>query len=220
MKYVIYNKNFSSIELEKYNIFIDENSIIEEGVKIESFVKVKNSKIGSSSFLCSYSHIENSRIGQNVLVKSSCIIDSCVGDETTVGPYANIHTNSVIKKCCRIGNFVEIKNSIVKDNSKLAHLTYVGDAEIGENCNIGCGVIFCNYNGEIKQKSTVGDNVFIGSNVNIIAPVEICDGAYIAAGSTINKDVKENEFSIARARQVNKETFDNPYTRKLNKNKH
>ena len=109
MKYVIYNKNFSSIELEKYNIFIDENSIIAEGVKIESFVKVKNSKIGSGSFLCSYSHIENSRIGQNVLVKSSYIIDSCVGDETTVGPYANIHTNSVIKKCCRIGNFVEIK---------------------------------------------------------------------------------------------------------------
>ena len=110
-----------------------------------------------------------------------------------------------------MGNFVEVKNAIVGDGSKMAHLAYIGDTEIGKNCNIGCGVVFCNYNGKIKQKSYLGDNVFVGSNANIIAPVTISDNAYIAAGSTINKDVGKGDLAIARVRQENKKNFKNPY---------
>lgn len=210
MEYIVYTSKLTQEELGKFSILI-ENCEIENGVKIERFVRLKNSKICKNSYISSYTQIENSTIKEGVIVKSSYILDSFIGKDSTVGPFAHIHTNSVVKSKCRIGNFVEIKNSIISNGSKLAHLTYVGDAQIGEDCNIGCGVIFCNYNGEIKQRSLVGDRVFIGSNVNVIAPVKIGDGAYIAAGSTVNIDVKENEFAIARARQINKTNFDNPY---------
>ena len=124
---------------------------------------------------------------------------------------ANIHDNAIVGENCRIGNFVEIKNSVIGANTKMAHLAYIGDAQIGKNCNISCGVIFCNYNGKSKQRSYDGDNVFVGSNANLIAPVVISDNAYIAAGSTINKDVENGDLAIARARQENKKNFKNPY---------
>ena len=111
---------------------------------------------------------------------------------------------SHIGKNVNIGNFVETKNSTIGDDSKAGHLAYIGDAIVGKNVNIGCGVIFVNYNGKDKQVSNIGNNVFIGSNSNLVAPVNIKDWAYIAAGSTINKDVEEGALSIARAQQVNK----------------
>ena len=119
--------------------------------------------------------------------------------------------NSVVGENNRVGNFVEIKNSKTQKDCKMAHLSYIGDAEMGENCNIGCGVVFCNYNGKIKQKSVLGNNVFVGSNVNLIAPVQLGDNSYIAAGSTIYQNVENGEFAIARARQTNKQNFKNPY---------
>ena len=128
-----------------------------------------------------------------------------------MGPFATIKKDSIVGKNCRIGNFVEIKKSKIGDNTKIAHLTYVGDASIGCDCNIGCGVVFCNYDGHLKRNSIVGNKVFIGSNVNIIAPVNIGDEAYVAAGSTINKNVENNQFAIARSFQTNKENFKNPY---------
>ena len=118
--------------------------------------------------------------------------------------YATANTFSIIGKNVKIGNFVETKNSTIGDNSKAGHLAYIGDAVIGSNVNIGCGVIFVNYNGKDKQVTYVGNNAFIGSNSNLVAPVNIGNRAYIAAGSTINKDVEEGALSIARPEQVNK----------------
>ena len=158
--------------------------------------------------------ITNSHIGKGVNVLSSFIEDSSIGEKTTVGPFATVKKNSKIGNVCRIGNFVEVKNSTVGAETKIAHLSYVGDAELGNDCNVGCGVVFCNYNGQIKQKSIVGNKVFIGSNVNIVAPVKIEDFSYIAAGSTINKDVLKNQFAIARSFQTNKDNFNNPYLKR------
>jgi bifunctional UDP-N-acetylglucosamine pyrophosphorylase/glucosamine-1-phosphate N-acetyltransferase len=104
----------------------------------------------------------------------------------------------------RVGNFVEIKNSTIKQNTKISHLTYIGDATIGSNCNIGCGVVFCNYDGKNKHKTIIGDNVFVGSNVNLIAPITIDNNCFIAAGSTVTKSVSNDTFVIARAKQENK----------------
>ncbi len=212
MNYILYQKSISKDELLSQHIVIDESCDVAEGVKIGVGVCILgNTVILEGTEVYGNSIIENSKIGMNVIIRSSEINSSIVLDNTTIGPFAHIRNESEIGESCRIGNFVEIKKSIVGRHTKIAHLTYVGDAEIGTNCNLGCGVVFCNYNGSIKQKSYIGDNVFIGSNVNIIAPVTIEDGAYIAAGSTINKDVGLDEFAIARSRQEIKKNFNNPY---------
>ena len=149
--------------------------------------------------------IENSKIGNRVKIYSSTITESSVGDECNIGPYAHLRPNSHLGKNIRIGNFVEVKNSTMGDNSKAGHLAYIGDADVGKNVNIGCGVVFVNYNGQSKFRSTVEDNAFIGSNANLVAPVVVKKWGYVAAGSTITEDVQEGNLSIARARQTNKE---------------
>ena len=140
-------------------------------------------------------------------ITGSTIIDSSVDDLSKIGPYAYLRPNSHIGKNVKIGDFVEVKNSIIGDNSKASHLSYIGDGEVGKNVNIGCGVVFVNYNGKIKQKSIVKDNAFIGSNSNLIAPVVVKEYGYVAAGSTITDEVGSGNLSIARARQVNKESW-------------
>lgn len=147
------------------------------------------------------SFIENSIIRKGTKIYSSHIEKSEIGNCCLIGPFAHLRTGSKIGDNVKIGNFCEIKNSEVGNNSKVCHLSYVGDATIGKNCNIGCGVIFVNYNGKIKQKTIVEDGVFVGSNVNVIAPVVIKKGAYICAGTTIDKDVDKNDFVIGRVRQ-------------------
>ena len=212
MNYIVFNNQTSKEELLKYNIVISDNSIVEEGAKISHGVSVLGASwiSGDSEIGCN-SVIDSSVIKNKVHIQSSVITKAIIGEESTVGPFANIREGVNIGRGCRIGNFVEIKNSTLGDGTKVAHLTYIGDADIGSECNIGCGVVFCNYNGKIKQRSCLGNRVFVGSNVNIIAPVNIGDEAYIAAGSTINKDIDSNEFAIARARQENKKNFQNPY---------
>ena len=133
---------------------------------------------------------------------SSRLYDSLIGAETRVGPFAYIRPNTVIGCGCRIGDFVELKNCVIGDGSKVSHLTYIGDAELGRDCNVGCGVVFANYDGKNKYKSIVGSRVFIGSNANIVAPVSIEDCAFIAAGSTITKEVPAHALAVARARQT------------------
>lgn len=212
MNEIIFNKNISKSELLSKNIVIDDEAEIEDGVIICSNVIIYGkSKIMAGCRLEGFSTIICSQLNENVVVMSSRIENSCVGANSSVGPFAHLRGNANLGKNNRIGNFVEIKNSTTGDGVKIAHLTYVGDASIGNNCNIGCGVVFCNYNGKIKQKSIIGNNVFIGSNVNLIAPLKIGDEAFIAAGSTINKDVGDNQFAIAREKQTNKENFKNPY---------
>lgn len=210
METIIYSENTSKTELRRLNIII-ENSKMGAGVEIEPNVAIINSKVGSNAKIGSFSVLKQCEIGQDVEILASFIEDSHIGKLSHVGPFAHVRQNSVVGENNRIGNFVELKNAKTQKDCKMAHLTYVGDAEMGENCNIGCGVVFCNYNGKIKQKSILGNNVFIGSNVNLVAPVMIGDDAYIAAGSTICQNVETGQFAIARSRQTNKDNFKNPY---------
>lgn len=144
--------------------------------------------------------IKNSKIGKSSIVTSSVIEDSRVCECVKVGPFAHLRPNSIVKNNAKIGNFVELKNSTIGEGSKVSHLTYVGDAEIGKNVNVGCGVVFVNYNGKTKLRSIVGDNSFIGSSVNIIAPVTVGEGSFVCAGTTLDRNVDAGSFAIGRSR--------------------
>jgi bifunctional UDP-N-acetylglucosamine pyrophosphorylase/glucosamine-1-phosphate N-acetyltransferase len=188
-----------------------ESTYIEAGVVIGSDTTVYagnlitgNTVIGKNCILYPNSRIDNAVIDDGVEVQCSVILSSKIGANTKVGPNAYIRPETVIGENARIGDFVEIKKSTIGNNTKVSHLTYVGDAQVGENCNMGCGTVFVNYDGKEKHKTVVGDHVFIGCNVNLIAPVKIGDNAFIAAGSTVTDDVEENDLCIARARQTNK----------------
>ena len=159
--------------------------------------------------------VEDSVIGDGCEIKASVIEKSVVKNNVKIGPFAHIRPDSVIEASSKIGNFVEIKNSTVGEGSKVAHLAYVGDADIGKGCNIGCGVIFVNYNGKQKQKTIVEDGCFIGSNCNIIAPVCIAKNSYICAGTTVTKDTKAGDFVIGRAREVFKSNRAKDYLKEL-----
>lgn len=166
-----------------------------------------NTVIGSGCTLYPDSRIVDTVIGDRVTVTSSVVLESEVGNDTTIGPFAYVRPESQIGAHVKIGDFVEIKKSCIGDGTKISHLTYVGDAEVGKNVNFGCGTVTVNYDGTRKWKTTVGDNVFIGCNTNLIAPVTVNDGAYIAAGSTITDEVPKDSLAIARARQVVKEEW-------------
>lgn len=188
-----------------------ENTYIESDIKIGRDTTIYpgvmlqgNTEIGEDCIIKQGTRIESSIIKDNIIIESSLIEDSFVDEYTKIGPNAHLRPKSHIGKHIKIGNFVEIKNATMKNYSKAGHLSYVGDADVGYNVNIGCGVVFVNYNGKDKFRTTIGDNAFIGSNSNIVAPVKIEDWAYIAAGSTITREVKEGELSIARAQQINK----------------
>jgi bifunctional UDP-N-acetylglucosamine pyrophosphorylase/glucosamine-1-phosphate N-acetyltransferase len=150
--------------------------------------------------------IADSRIGTNVKILDSCLItDSTIGDETTVGPFAHVKKATRIGSHCRIGNFVEIKKSRVSDGVKAAHLTYLGDTEIGRAANIGAGTITCNYDGFRKSVTIIEEEAFIGTDSQLVAPVRIGRGAYVAAGSCITEDVPADSLAIARSRQTVKQ---------------
>lgn len=148
-------------------------------------------------------HLDNVILGNAVHVKESTLMDSTIGDNTSVGPYAYVRPGSKIGSDVKIGDFVEIKNAAIGNGTKISHLTYVGDAEVGERVNLGCGVVFVNYDGKNKFKTVVEDDSFVGCNVNLVSPVTVEKGAYVAAGSTITKDVPAGALGVARARQTN-----------------
>ncbi|MBE6062568.1 MAG: bifunctional UDP-N-acetylglucosamine diphosphorylase/glucosamine-1-phosphate N-acetyltransferase GlmU [Clostridium butyricum] len=162
-----------------------------------------NTKIGNNCILYQNSRIVDSVIGNEVDVQSSVILNSNIGDNTTVGPFAYIRPETTIGKHARIGDFVEIKKSTIGDGTKVSHLTYIGDAEVGSECNFGCGTVVVNYDGKVKNKTIIGNHSFIGCNTNLVSPVKVEDNTYIAAGSTITSEVKEGELAIARAKQTN-----------------
>lgn len=159
--------------------------------------------IKSGCILYPNNRIQDSIINEGASIQSSVILESTVGENTTVGPYAYIRPESVIGNNARIGDFVEIKKSTIGDNTKVSHLTYIGDAEVGSDCNFGCGTVVVNYDGKKKYKTKIGNNAFIGCNTNLVSPVEVKDNAYIAAGSTITKEVPSGSLAIARAKQIN-----------------
>ena len=139
------------------------------------------------------------------MLRGNTIIDSIVGENTNIGPYAYLRPNSNIGNNVKIGDFVEVKNATIEDNSKASHLSYIGDAHVGKDVNIGCGVVFVNYDGKNKYKSVVKDGAFIGSNSNLVAPVTVEEKGFIATGSTITENVPQGALAIARERQVVKE---------------
>lgn len=198
--------------LSGVTIIDPSSTYIQPGVKIGSDTVIYpgnvlegDTVIGEGCTLYPNNRIVNSKICDNVELQASIIVDSTVGENTTVGPYAYLRPGSNIGSGVRIGDFVEIKNSKIGDGTKVSHLTYIGDADFGRNINVGCGTVCVNYDGKQKHRTTVGDNSFIGCNVNLIAPVEVEDHAYVAAGSTITEKVPSKALAIARARQVNKE---------------
>ncbi|MCL1964349.1 MAG: hypothetical protein FWF69_04730 [Firmicutes bacterium] len=149
--------------------------------------------------------VHASSIGDDTTVENSVLTECSVGNKTTVGPFAYLRPGARVGNGCRVGDFVELKNSTVGDGAHISHLTYVGDSDVGQRVNLGCGVVFVNFDGKAKHRSTVGDDAFIGCNVNLISPVRIGPGAYVAAGSTITDEVPAGAFAIARERQTNKE---------------
>ena len=173
--------------------------------------------IGENCTIGPNTYIDNSKIGDDVILDNCKILDSTVESGVDAGPFVKVRANSTLKKSVHIGNFVEVKNSIVGEGTKSAHLTYIGDSDVGKDVNFGCGTVTCNYDGKNKSRCTIGDGAFIGCNTNLIAPVEVGKKAYIAAGSTITDDIPGDSLAVARARQVIKENWVNikkPYKEK------
>ena len=182
------------------DVKIGADTLILPGCYIEG-----DTEIGEDCIIGPNSRITSSKINNCVTIQNSTMIDAFVDNYTTVGPYAYLRPNSKIGEHVRIGDFVEVKNSAIDDGTKVSHLTYVGDSDVGKCVNFGCGTVTVNYDGKNKHRCKIGDNVFIGCNSNLVAPVEVGAHAYTAAGSTITKDVPADSLAIARSRQENKE---------------
>ena len=168
-----------------------------------------NTSIGKNCTIGPNAYLENAKIGDNTVVNASQIYNSTVGFDTHVGPFAYIRPGSSVGNHVKVGDFVEIKNSVVDDGTKISHLTYVGDSDVGKNVNFGCGTVTVNYDRVKKSRTVIDDDAFIGCNANLIAPVHVGEGAYIAAGSTVTDDVPPAALAIARARQQNKRDWAN-----------
>ena len=188
------------------NIYIDKNAVVEEGVTVfpNNYIGA-GSVIKAGAVLRPNNIIEGSIIEGGAVVTASVLEGAFVGAGAQVGPFCYMRKGAKVGAGCKAGDFVEIKNASLGEGSKASHLAYIGDADIGRECNVGCGVIFVNYDGKHKHRSKVGDRAFIGSNSNIIAPVNIGDDAYIAAGTTITEDIPPAALVIGRSRQVVKE---------------
>lgn len=181
------------------DVVIGRDSIIQPNVHLRSGTVIgKNVIVGANSV------ITNSVIHDGVDIASSVIVDSEVCEGAHIGPFAYLRPNSKIGKNVKIGDFVEIKNATLDEGTKVSHLTYVGDTDVGKRVNFGCGCVTVNYDGKKKYRSTIGNDAFIGCNTNLVSPVTVKDNAYIAAGSTITDEVPESALAIARSRQINK----------------
>lgn len=180
-------------------VVIGADTIIEPGTSLRG-----NTTVGGECVIGPNSEIVDSTIGDQVHIKQSVLSEAIVGDESSVGPFAYLRPGARLGKQVKVGDFVEIKNASLDDQTKVSHLSYIGDAEVGKNVNVGCGAITVNYDGFNKSLTQIGDDAFIGSNVNLIAPIKVGTGAYVVAGSTITHPVPDNDLAIARERQVNK----------------
>ncbi|CQR47485.1 Bifunctional protein GlmU [Paraliobacillus sp. PM-2] len=206
-------KNGVSIVDPDYT-YIEPQVVIDPDVVIEPGCVIKGeTSIRTGTVIGAHSEVNNCLIGENTIIKQSVATDSEIGNHVNIGPFAHIRPQTAIGDEVKIGNFVEVKKAQIDDKSKVSHLSYIGDAEIGKDVNVGCGTITVNYDGKNKYLTKIEDNAFIGCNANLIAPVTIGEGALVAAGSTINKDVPADALSIARSKQVNKEA----YVKRLNK---
>lgn len=188
------------------NTYIDADvQIGQDTVVYPNTYLLGNTVIGEECEIGPMARIENSQIGNRTAVLASQVVQSRLGDGVRVGPFANLRPGTVVGNNSKIGDFVEVKNALIGANVSMAHLTYVGDAEVGDNTNIGAGTITCNYDGKRKHRTIIGRGCFIGSHATLIAPVQVGDGAYVAAASPITEDVPSDSLAIARCRQVVKE---------------
>ena len=184
---------------------IDAEVEIEADTVIEPFVQLRGkTRIGGDCLIRSYTVIENCKLGTDVLVRQGCVLaESTVSDGARIGPFAHLRPGTEIGESVHVGNFVETKKAKLGKGAKANHLTYLGDAEIGEGTNVGAGVITCNYDGVNKHMTRIGKNVFVGSDSTLVAPITLEDGAYVGAGSCITKDVPADALAVGRSRQVN-----------------
>lgn len=202
----------------KRSVFISKNAVFGDNVTIYPNNIIEGDCVfGDNVTLLPNNYIKDCNIGNDVQIEYSHLVDSVVDSGAVIGPFSRLRPNSKVGKNCKIGNFVEIKNSSLGDGTKASHLAYIGDADIGSNVNIGCGAIFVNYNKKEKNRSVVGNNAFVGSNVNVIAPVNIADNTYICAGTTLTKDTKEFDFVIGRSRETIKPNYAQKYEKKKEK---
>lgn len=192
-----------------YNVKIGAGTVIYPNVIIEG-----ESEIGANCVIGAGCNLRNTKIGDACVLQSVFATDAVVDRNVSIGPFVNLRPNTHVHENCKIGDFVEIKNSNIGAGTKLPHLSYIGDADVGERVNVGCGSIFVNYDGKNKMRTIVGNDVFIGCNSNLVAPISVGNGVYIAAGSTITDNVPDGTMAIARAKQVNKVGWIPPYLRK------
>ena len=189
--------------LDKATVFVDDTAKLEAGAQILPFSRIEGDSVVKSGARVSASYLRNSVIESGAVAEYSHIVDSCVCARATVGPFARLR-GAQVGADCRVGDFVEVKASKLGQGVKAAHLSYVGDAEVGDGTNVGCGTVFCNYDGRQKHKTTVGSGCFLGANTNLIAPVVVGDNAFIAAGTTVTRDVEDGSFTIGRVKQDTK----------------
>ena len=196
---IIIRGDIKNIHIES-DVMIDSNVILEGNIHIES-----------GSIIGAHSVIKNTRIGKKTEIKSHCVIeDSVIGDQCKIGPFARLRPGTILHHEVLIGNFVEVKNSDIHPASKIPHLSYIGDTDMGKHVNIGAGVITCNYDGAKKHRTVIGDNVFVGSDSQLIAPVTIEEGAYIGSGSTITKTAPAGKLTLTRTPQKTVEGWKKP----------
>jgi bifunctional UDP-N-acetylglucosamine pyrophosphorylase/glucosamine-1-phosphate N-acetyltransferase len=199
--------------------YIGEEVLIGEGTYVGPFVTIGGkTQIGKDCFIGQAAYINNSKladrarveqgsrvdestVGKDSRVLLSVAVESEIGEGCSVGPFANLRPGAKIENGAKIGDFVEVKNSVIGEGTKVSHLTYVGDADLGKDINLGCGVVFVNYDGKEKHRTKVGDGAFIGCNSNLVAPVTVEEKAYIAAGTTVTKRVPAGSLSIARPKE-------------------
>ncbi|MEC0253364.1 bifunctional UDP-N-acetylglucosamine diphosphorylase/glucosamine-1-phosphate N-acetyltransferase GlmU [Bacillus halotolerans] len=194
--------------IDPMNTYISPEAVIGSDTVIYPGTVIKGEvQIGEDTIIGPHTEIMNSSIGSRTVIKQSVVNNSKVGNDVNIGPFAHIRPDSVIGNEVKIGNFVEIKKTQFGDRSKASHLSYVGDAEVGTDVNLGCGSITVNYDGKNKYLTKIEDGAFIGCNSNLVAPVTVGEGAYVAAGSTVTEDVPGKALAIARARQVNKDDY-------------
>jgi bifunctional UDP-N-acetylglucosamine pyrophosphorylase/glucosamine-1-phosphate N-acetyltransferase len=186
---------------------IDAEAEVAADTVIEPFVQLRGrTRIGADCLIRSYTVIEDCTLGDGVLVRQGCVLaGSTVGDGARIGPFAHLRPGTELGADAHVGNFVETKKARLGKGAKANHLTYLGDAEVGEGTNVGAGVITCNYDGVNKHATRIGKGVFVGSDTTLVAPVTVEDGAYIGAGSCITKDVPADALAVARGRQITKE---------------
>lgn len=199
-------------------VLIDKNTHIGKGTTILSGTVIKEGcSIGGHCIIGPNTVLYKTSVGNGCIINSVQSEKAVIKDNVTAGPFVHLRPDTVLENGVHCGNFTEVKNSTVGENTKISHLTYIGDSDVGSGVNFGCGVVTVNFNGKEKNRCQIEDDAFIGCNTNLIAPVRIGKRAYTAAGSTITKDVPENALAIAREKQTNKENWVNikkPYREK------